>query len=324
MKRAVPLLAVAVTLGLAPGAMAGSDGPLDDVRTALAKASFSGRMVVSWRDGGALRRTSLMVRAKTGELAFDGPVPIVKTFGSHFVRLSSGWSDLAPGKEVAQPTTDKYTVRRDVGPVVAGRGTDLLEILDRGQLRERMALDHQLGVVLRREQFDDGGRLVRRVEFASFDATTPTAPRGRPQRYRSEQASTMGAAVPAPFRAPASLAGGYRRVGVYVRDAVVHVVYGDGMYGLSVFEQPGHLNWRELPTGGETVSVGGHRARSYVWPGGGLVTWQAGGSTFTVVGDGLPADVLAAAASLPRGRSLSTAQRLRQTARELVETLSGG
>ena len=321
MKRVVPFLAIAVTLGLAPAAGA-SDGSLDEVRDAMAKATFTGDVAVSWRDGATLRRTSVAVRAEHGAIEFDGPVPIVKTLDSYFVRMSGGWSDLAPNAETLQPTADKYTLRRDVGPAVAGRPTASLEILDGGRVRERVALDRELGVVLRREQFDDDGVVVRRVEFTSFTPAMTAKRHGRPGAFRVETPSTMGG-VPAPYRAPVALDGGYRRVGVYKRGPVVQVVYGDGVYGLSVFEQPGRLNGDELPTAGRPATVAGHRARSYVWPGGRLVTWEAGGSTFTVVGDGLPADVLAAAASLKTARALSAGQRLRQTARELVETLSG-
>jgi hypothetical protein len=321
MRRVVPFLALAVTLGLAPAAGA-SDGPLDEVREAMATASFSGVVVVTWLDGTTLRRTSVAVRADDGDIEFDGPVPIVKTPGAHFVRMAGGWSDLTPGAEVSQPTTGKYALRRGVGPTVLARATDALEILDRGRTRERMAIDRELGVVLRREQFDDNGALVRRVEFSSFDPGSAAKHYGRPRQFRPEAASTMEG-VPAPYRAPPSLGGGYRRVGVYRRDGVVQVVYGDGVYGLSVFEQPGRLDWSGLPAAGRAITVGGHRARSYAWPGGQLVTWEAGGSTFTAVGDGPPGEIVRAAASMRSARALSAAQRLRQTARELVETLSG-
>jgi sigma-E factor negative regulatory protein RseB len=320
-KRVFPLLAVAATIGLAPAARA-SDGPLDEARVAMAEATFTGVVAVAWRDGTAMRRTSVVVRADQGDIEFDGPVPIVKTFGAHFVRMAGGWSDLGPGLDVGQPTTDKYTVRRGEGPVVAGRPTASLEVLDGETLRERMAIDRENGVVLRREQLDDRGRVMRRIEFTSFEPGPPARHRETPPRYRPEHASAL-AAVPAPYRAPTTLDGDYQRVGVYRRDSVVQVVYGDGVYGLSVFEEPGHLNWAALPPAGRAVTVAGHRARSYAWPGGQLVTWEAGGSTFTAVGDGPVGEIVAAAASIRGARSLSTVQRLRQTARELVETLSG-
>jgi hypothetical protein len=323
MKRVIPVVVIAVTMTLAPSAGA-SGGPLDEARRAAERASFNGRLAVSWVDGSARHQTSVTMRCDHGAITIDGPVPIVKTLGSHLVRLSGGWTDLAPAGTVRQPATGKYTVRRASAPaLVAGRPTDALEIFHGTRLRERMAIDHELGVVLRREQVGDRGEVVRRVEFTSFEPT-PGATGGRvPKRYAAESSSVMGTRVPAPYRAPASLAGGYQRVGVYRRGAVVHVVYGDGVYGLSVFEQPGRLDWDQLPATGRAPTVHGRRARSYVWPGGRLLTWEAGGSTFTVVGDGPAREVLAAAASLRGAPPLSAGQRLRQTARELVETLSG-
>jgi hypothetical protein len=321
-KRAVPFVVIAMAMGLAPAPDA-SAGPLDDARRALATATFTGRMLVSWADGDTVRETAITVRADRGDIEFDGPVPIVKTFASHLVRMSTGWSDLAPGDELGHPTTGKYSVRRTAGPEVTGRPTVAVEIRRGARLRERMALDQALGVVLRREQLDDAGRLVRRVEFTSFEPGPTTRHFGHPSRPRPETPARMRADVPAPYRAPVTLDEGYRRVGAYRRGAVVQIVYGDGVYGLSVFEQPGHLAWDELPAAGRAMEIAGHRARTYVWPGGQLVTWQAGGSTFTVVGDGPPAEVLAAAASIRSARPLSTGQRVRQAARELVDALSG-
>ena len=46
--------------------------------------------------------------------------------------------------------------------------------------------------------------------------------------------------------APARLADGYTRVGVFRRDGVVQVLYSDGIYDLSVFERRGVLDRREL------------------------------------------------------------------------------
>jgi anti-sigma factor RsiW len=323
MKRAVPVLAIAVAIGLTPNAAA-SAGPLDDARDALEAATFTGRMAVTWVDGARTHRTSVTLRADHGSIEVDGPVPIVKGFGSHFVRMSSGWSDLAPVADIAQPATHKYAVHGLAeAAAVAGRPTVALEVRIGDRLRERMWLDRELGVVLKREQFDDRGALARRVEFTSFASVAGDPHYGRPRRFRPEEPSPMGASVRAPFRAPAVLDGGYHRVGVYRRGELMHVVYGDGVYGLSVFEQPGHLDWDGLPPSGHVTAVAGHRARRYVWPGGQLVTWQAGGSAYTVVGDGPVTEVLAAAASLRPARSLSGAQRVRQTARELVETLSG-
>jgi hypothetical protein len=61
-----------------------------------------------------------------------------------------------------------------------------------------------------------------------------------------------------------------------------------------------------------------------VYPGGQVVVWQSGGSTFTVVGDGTPADVLAAARAVPVTRMPgdSVASRIRKVFREVVRAVT--
>jgi negative regulator of sigma E activity len=248
-------------------------------------------------------------------------------FGSsRFVRMSTGWTSMWPDAGVGRPPPDggaKYAVATTAGPAVAGRPTTGVEVRAGTRVRERLAVDTATGVLLRRQQLDDRGRVVRQLEFATFEPTPP-ALHLPPQRFRADGAtSTRAAALQAPYRAPASLPRGYARLGTYRRADVLQVVYGDGLYGLSVFEQPGRIDWSQLPRDGRTVEVAGHPGRSYVWPGGHLVTWQGGSAAYTIVGDGPEADVLAAAASIRGAAALSTAQRMRQAARELVSTLSG-
>ena len=76
--------------------------------------------------------------------------------------------------------------------------------------------------------------------------------------------------------APARLADGYARVGVFRRDGVVQVLYSDGIYELSVFERRGELDRRELGSTGGPVTVGKAAGWRYAWPGGQVVLWQAG------------------------------------------------
>jgi hypothetical protein len=132
------------------------------------------------------------------------------------------------------------------------------------------------------------------------------------------------AAVPAPFRAPAWLDGEYRRVGAFVRGHVVHVLYSDGLHALSLFAQAGRLKSGDLPKGGERVRIGRGGAVRWSWPGGDVVTWEAGGLVYTAVGDAPLEDVALAAASMPSARRLPLADRLRRTCRGVIEALTGG
>jgi hypothetical protein len=95
--------------------------------------------------------------------------------------------------------------------------------------------------------------------------------------------------VGAPFRAPNSVGDGFRLAGRY-RDAAgtVHLFYSDGLFGVSVFEQKGELDWRALPAG-ETRTVAGHDVRQYRTPAGVVTVWESDDVVYTAVTDA-PAD----------------------------------
>ena len=162
--------------------------------------------------------------------------------------------------------------------------------------------------------------MVAFTSIAIGSVSQPAAPAvahdDRPQRLQP-------ATLPAPFRAPAQLAAGYALVSVLGRRAVVEVVYSDGLHSLSVFEQGGGLDGQKLPRSGDPVTMGTAHGVRYGWPGGQLITWQSGPATFTVVGDGPMADLVAATASLPPARSLSIRQRIRLTCRQMLSELTG-
>jgi hypothetical protein len=119
------------------------------------------------------------------------------------------------------------------------------------------------------------------------------------------------------------LAGDYRRIGVYRRGHTVHLLYGDGLHAISVFAEAGQLAEGDLPAGADRVRVGNTSGSHYAWPGGDVLTWEAGGLVYTAVGDAPERDLLAAAASLPGARALPALDRLRRRCRAVVETLFG-
>jgi len=139
----------------------------------------------------------------------------------------------------------------------------------------------------------------------------------------SPAATVPMAAVSAPFHAPDALAGGYHRVGQYRQGTDMGVLYSDGNHTMVLFEQAAHLDSHAMPPGGQLVALGAWTGVAYGWAGGRAVTWQRGGTVFTVAGDGPDADVMTAAGSMPGPRSLSTGQRVRRVCRGVVEAFSG-
>ena len=100
------------------------------------------------------------------------------------------------------------------------------------------------------------------------------------------------------------LGDGYRRTGVFRKGGVVQVVYSDGIYDMSVFEQRGRLGSKAAPRGGRPVRVGGSKGWQYTWPGGQVVLWQAGRTVYTVVADAPYDDVLGAIRTVKGTESL--------------------
>jgi anti-sigma factor RsiW len=129
--------------------------------------------------------------------------------------------------------------------------------------------------------------------------------------------------LPAPYQAPAELAGGYRLVDAFSHPEGIQLVYERGRYGLSVFETPGELDRAGLAPRARVVE-GPAPAWRLDADGmdGRLVVLEREGMVVTAVGDEPGDAVLAAASSLPEPRPLSVGQRLRRTATQVLRALS--
>jgi hypothetical protein len=102
----------------------------------------------------------------------------------------------------------------------------------------------------------------------------------------------------------------------------LHLLYSDGLYALSVYEQEGRLNVASATEqGAERVTLGGMEVLR--WPGGEPATylWSGEGMTFTVVTDAPPDAVAAALSAFPAERQASIVDRLRRGAVRVVDSL---
>ncbi|HZQ26461.1 MAG TPA: sigma-E factor regulatory protein RseB domain-containing protein [Acidimicrobiales bacterium] len=297
---------VVLLLGLPVGAgpVNAAENPIEQAGRAAQRTTFTAHVDVRWVDAAGEHTVGVDVVSGSGYVTVAGPSP----------------SQVWPGTLAAPatPLADKYEITSQPGGYVAGRRTTAVEVREGGQLVERLALDMETGIILRRETYGAAGRVVRSVEVEQLQLSAPKAKPVAPPALR-----TM-AGPPAPFPAPTALAGGYQRTGAYRRGHAVQLVYSDGLHSLSVFAQPGTLRTSKLPNGGMPVSVGRQQGIHYRWPGGDVVMWDAKGVVYTTVGDAPVDDVVAASASMPSARSLSFGGRLRHACRALVETLAGG
>jgi sigma-E factor negative regulatory protein RseB len=209
---------------------------------------------------------------------------------------------------------------------VAGFATEVVEVLKDGVVRERLDLESNTKLLLRRRQYDTHGVLERAYTFDQLQIgdqsmTPPTAP---PAPKHDGPEVLAAANVPRSERAPTRLAAGYRRIGAYRHAGVVQLVYGDGLYDISLFQQHGSLDPNDLPAHRRTVRVDGRPAWQFSWPGGEGLVWTAGRTVYTLVGDVPPDELVTVASSVPVHRSTSVAHRLRQACRGLVESFTGG
>lgn len=302
------LAAVVVAALVTPPCQAGGDAQvLRRAQAASASVAFVGTVLVRWLDGdGHEHDESMQVRGKGSELELSVGVK----------QPALTWSGGVGPTRTAPDPTDKYEVQAERGPSILGRSTTRVVLQLGGRVTEEADVDDDSGLLLRRRVFDDRGWVVRLVEFTSLEGVRRVD--SLPAKSAVHRVPRMDD-VPRPFRAPDRLAAGYSRLGTYRRGPAVQVLYGDGVRTLSVFTQMGKADPSSLPDGGERLAIGGTSGRRWTWAGGQVVTWSSRGTTTTVVGDGPPAEVLAAARSIPAPSRPGFLGRLRLTARQVVK-----
>lgn len=336
--RAARLAAVALALAtVSPGAgpvaasaLASPVVPDDDPLLAAAKAaeevSFVGVLQVRWSERAKERSETLLVQGGNGSVVVRGGTAAMASPNQRLVEHTGGeWDLLWPSGNagVSRPAPSlKYQLATAPGPLVTGRPTRLVEARRDGTLLDRLYLDEETRLLLRREQFEDGATPSRTMTFETLTISPSAPPPSPPTSVVDAKPVVMSAGrMPSGVSAPSDLAGGYERVGLYRRSAVVHAVYSDGLYNLSLFQQRGRLI--NKGSGADRVTIGSDRGSHYVWAGGHVVLWEHGGTVFTAVSDAPLGQLVTALASLPSpGDPISLVRRLRQVCRALVQPLA--
>lgn len=245
---------------------------------------------------------------------------------------------------------DNYDVRVERGREVLSRPTVALEFVDEGSrhTRERLFVDQRSGLVLRRETFDVGGRPTRLVTLTRLSLTPVELPSTGSQlgehvdgRWDSEVEAAhtemsrrsrdilreIGWVVPGRLHAgfeivdAAAIAPGEIETGAPVAgtddrpptddDEALHLVYSDGLYRLSIYEQFGRLEGGALRQRGAVPRRLGDR-QVYRWASSEPSTyvWSGDGYTFTVVSDAPPGVIAEAVTALPHDPAPSLTQRV--------------
>lgn len=359
----------AATTGLERSGRAGSGvaAPwrvvLADVVTSGQRTPYRGELVVIAYAHGREHLQRYEVRTDgTGTVTLRSPDRYTLRLGEaggSVAHHADGWFAPLPGSGLADHGRDlaalerKYQVDTVGGDTVLDRPATLLEIRRRSdeRLRERLWVDADTGLIVRRETYDGEARPLRLATFVSMETAAPTdaSPRRAPSTgpHASRSGAEAPAAAPLASRAhagkalplprlaaladagwtvPASLPAGYEVTGSYALDAAgsqpLHLVYSDGLYTVSLFEQRGHADWASLPDGAEPSPL--LDGRGYEWPGAvpRRLVWEAEGTTYSLVGDAPPDEFAAIAAALPQPRPPDLGRRLGQGLRRLLSLVS--
>jgi hypothetical protein len=206
------------------------------------------------------------------------------------------------------------TSELDTGSAVA------LEVTERatGVRREVLHVDDETGLVVRRETFAPDGSPLRVVAFTRLRVahgvlTSPDAD-GLELEAVSLATAELADLRARGFVVPEELPHGYELLGGYEVEGAdvptLHLVYADGLYTLSVFQQQGRLSSRALDGATELRSEDGGAV--WRWPGSEprRVIWSGDGLTFTGLTDAPVDELLTVVSGLPNDPPPSMLDRL--------------
>lgn len=338
LRRALGLAAVAlVSLVLLPASAAADAADL--LRTAAYRAArtpYTGEALwVSWEGG-----RSRVVRSRVGHRVRNRMTirfaPPGADDGSGLEGPPMTLALEPPGHDMARlpDLESKYEVRVIGSEQVLDRPCTRVQIQRRadGRLRERVWIDDQSGLTLRRQSYDDAGRILRLAAWVSLDLRprwagwAPDAGGAGGREAAPVDESGLAVLRSAGWHVPGRLPGGYRPLGAYATSSPgarpLQVVYGDGLYRVSLFQQPGAPDMDALPPGSQPSTQAGFQ--TLVWPGAvpARVVWQADDTTYALVGDVPPDELWAIARALPGPREDSLVDRLGRGLRTLGSWLS--
>jgi sigma-E factor negative regulatory protein RseB len=323
------LAAWLVVNGLTPASVAAEETSpvelLDRAREAAQTEAFDGLVSVEWHDGHQPHAAQVPVRSAGGVLRFGDEV--VGAGAQRMVHGTDGWLSLW-GHDVTTlgpSPTAKYRLTVEPGPDVAARPTDMISVslADTSRPRERLYVDRASGLLLRRELLDAHGNPYRSVAFTTINTAgtvVAAAAEGSAPRAIRSQEPAPARHLKAPYKLKSRIGSGYRRLGAYRSAGVVQQYFSDGLHGLSVFEQSGHLKVTETDLAGETgngrrVEISGRTMRAYSASVGEAVVWESDGVVYTAVTDAPWSDLAGAVRDLPHA---DPPGRLRRVAQAVV------
>lgn len=288
------ILWVGVFRGAGAGAASSTEGVLlvHRMRDAPGSLRFSGEVRVAWRQQGALHDLTVDVIGDHGSIeVHSGDARVLDHGRRTYFGDELGWSSatVGPDPERVPDPDHRWALRVRDGHEVAGRPTQLVEaVRGDGTPVQRLYLDLDTDLLLRRDVLDDRGRVRRSVQF--LDLTIADGPAlEAPSGMRARKSAPLDG-VPSVYAAPDEPAGCVLVVRARHEEGI-ELLYSDGLFAVTVHQQRGALDWDALPKGGVVTEVGGNAARRYAQPGVDVIVWERGGTVFTIVSDA-PPDVI--------------------------------
>jgi hypothetical protein len=332
----VVALALALTAGAGRSPAAADDGTrADDPRAAdlLERAVLasqevphSGQLTVaSFGEGGPQVTEVQLTRG------VDGGMSVADQDGREFGRIDGAGFLRSAGTllrigGIERLPVDLDLLHRKYAPTVIG-GSELetgpavavaLRQRDTAVRREVLHVDEGTGLIVRRETYTSDGGPLRVVAFTDLRVATDELAAPDTDGLEVEDVSLapreLADLEERGFVVPGELPVGYELLGGYEVDRAsvptLHLVYVDGLYTLSVFQQLGRMSRRALEGATELRTDGGGAV--WRWPGSEprRVIWTGDGRTFTALTDAPVDELLSVVAGLPNDPPPSILERL--------------
>jgi sigma-E factor negative regulatory protein RseB len=282
----------------APASDAAAMQLLDRASMAPMKVSYRGVQFVSaWTSKGSTGLVVDVVHQPGAGTTVKSPATASTPAEQTHLAATGAEPSLLEGASTLSLLSSHYTLSTAKPESVAGRAADVVVATRPGAASPaaRFWLDSETGLVLRREVYDESGRITRASAFVQItvgsdkyaDAWESPGDTDRPKAWPDAIDSTAlkrmrdrGWQCPNELP-PALQLVDARRGGDY--GGIVHLSYSDGLASVSVFEQRGRLQASDL-TAYRSTTVAGRKV--YLRDGvPQRLVWASNGTVFTVVAD---------------------------------------
>jgi hypothetical protein len=269
---------------------------LRNAREASEQAALTGIVQVRWREGDTLRSAYTDARSREGSVIVGHGNNLAVGGENSRWSANDGIATRWGGIDGEEPPAPGATWRLEIDDSEKVAGREAYVVLATGDdetPRARFYVDQDQGFLLRRDVLREDGTIERSVRYTRLSAAgivppVPPVPAFAPGPSVAEEVGDQ-------FVAPKRLEPGFRLLGKYQHpDGTVQLFYNDGLFSLSLFEQPGEVDWDGLPAGGQDADVDDDRATVYSTAAGTVVVWGRDDLVLTGVSDA-PPDVAHAA-----------------------------